>query len=110
MPLLAYIPPIFFENLVLHIFCSAFLSSQWIAVVTLGDFSHCHLVLSFVLESCAMCLLDMLFGLDCWVWESVVQLVCVLCSFLGSDYGFFFPIGLLLDGSTICRHVAFALV
>ena len=46
----------------------------------------------FVLGSCAMCLLVMLFRLDCLVWGLAVPLVCALCSSPGSDYGFLFPL------------------
>jgi len=37
-------------------------------------------------------ILHIIFGMECWVWGSVVQLVCVLYSSPGSDYGFFFPL------------------
>ena len=46
----------------------------------------------FVLESCTMCLLVSLLGLDCLVWSLVVSLVCAFCSSPGSDSGFLFPL------------------
>uniref|UniRef100_A0A7C9DNV6 Uncharacterized protein n=1 Tax=Opuntia streptacantha TaxID=393608 RepID=A0A7C9DNV6_OPUST len=46
----------------------------------------------FVLESCTMCLLVSLLGLDCLVWRLVASLVCAFCSSPGSDYGFLFPL------------------
>ena len=69
------------------------LSLFWSRFLLRTFFFACDYVSDFFdLGSWALCILDMLFRLDCWFWGSVVQLVCVLCSSPISDHGFFFPL------------------
>ena len=75
-------------SLIMRLECSLFM----VSTVATAFWIVSYVSNFFILESCTMCLLVSLLGLDCLVWRLVASLMCAFCSYPGSDYGFLFPL------------------